>query len=86
MLGEEAVDAKSNEIAAIPLLLERLELKGALVTIDAIGELRTAPLRSSGSAPQTKAKSSAESVEGRTLSRVRLALASTAMTVSAPTS
>jgi len=36
-LGQEAVDAKSNEITAIPLLLERLELTGALVTIDAIG-------------------------------------------------
>ena len=30
-------DARSNEITAIPLLLQRLELKGALVTIDAIG-------------------------------------------------
>jgi predicted transposase YbfD/YdcC len=28
---------KSNEIVAIPPLLRRLELKGALVTIDAIG-------------------------------------------------
>ena len=28
---------KSNEITAIPRLLERLELAGALVTIDAIG-------------------------------------------------
>ena len=37
MLGREAVSGKSNEIAAIPLLLERLALKGALVTIDAIG-------------------------------------------------
>lgn len=37
VLGQEATDAKSNEIAAIPLLLERLELKGALVTIDAMG-------------------------------------------------
>lgn len=37
VLGQEAVDAKSNEITAIPLLLERLELGGALVTIDAIG-------------------------------------------------
>ncbi len=37
VLGQEAVDAKSNEIVAIPLLLERLELKGALVTIDAMG-------------------------------------------------
>lgn len=31
------MDGKGNEITAIPLLLERLELTGALVTIDAIG-------------------------------------------------
>jgi predicted transposase YbfD/YdcC len=37
VLGQEAVAAKSNEITAIPLLLERLALAGALVTIDAIG-------------------------------------------------
>src|SRR3954447_4951815 len=37
VLGQEAVAGKSNEITAIPLLLERLALNGALVTIDAIG-------------------------------------------------
>ena len=37
VLAQEATDVKSNEITAIPLLLERLELTGALVTIDAIG-------------------------------------------------
>ena len=37
VLGQEAVSVKSNEIVAIPLLLERLALSGALVTIDAIG-------------------------------------------------
>jgi len=37
VLGQEAVTAKGNEITAIPLLLERLELAGALATIDAIG-------------------------------------------------
>jgi predicted transposase YbfD/YdcC len=37
VLGQEAVAGKSNEITAIPLLLERLVLDGALVTIDAIG-------------------------------------------------
>jgi predicted transposase YbfD/YdcC len=37
VLGQEAVAGKSNEITAIPLLLERLALHGALVTIDAIG-------------------------------------------------
>jgi predicted transposase YbfD/YdcC len=36
-LGQVAVDGKSNEITAIPMLLELLDLKGALVTIDAIG-------------------------------------------------
>ena len=37
VLGQQAVDEKSNEITAIPHLLERLELTGALVTIDAMG-------------------------------------------------
>jgi predicted transposase YbfD/YdcC len=37
VLGQQAIDAKSNEITAIPLLLERLAIKGALVTIDAMG-------------------------------------------------
>jgi predicted transposase YbfD/YdcC len=36
-LGQVAVDGKSNEITAIPPLLELLDLHGALVTIDAIG-------------------------------------------------
>ena len=36
VLGQEAVDEKSNETTAIPALLERLALDGALVTIDAI--------------------------------------------------
>jgi len=36
-LGQVATDAKSNEIAAIPQLLEMLEIKGCLVTIDAAG-------------------------------------------------
>lgn len=40
VLGQEAVSDKSNEIVAIPLLLERLALTGALVTIDAIGTQR----------------------------------------------
>jgi len=37
VLGQQACEAKSNEITAIPLLLERLALAGALVTIDAMG-------------------------------------------------
>src|SRR4051812_12763708 len=51
VLGQEAVTGKSNEITAIPLLLERLALQGALVTIDAIGtqaEIATAILRRGG--------------------------------------
>jgi predicted transposase YbfD/YdcC len=36
-LGQVAVDAKSNEIPAIPQLLELLDVHGALVTIDAMG-------------------------------------------------
>jgi predicted transposase YbfD/YdcC len=36
-LGQVVVDDKSNEITAIPKLLEILELRGALVTIDAMG-------------------------------------------------
>lgn len=36
-LGQVATDAKSNEITAIPLLLELLDLKGHTVTIDAMG-------------------------------------------------
>ena len=36
-LGQVVTGAKSNEISAIPKLLEMLELSGALVTIDAMG-------------------------------------------------
>jgi predicted transposase YbfD/YdcC len=36
-LAQVAVDTKSNEITAIPALLRLLNLKGALVTIDAMG-------------------------------------------------
>jgi predicted transposase YbfD/YdcC len=36
-LGQIATEEKSNEITAIPQLLELLDLKGALVTIDAMG-------------------------------------------------
>jgi predicted transposase YbfD/YdcC len=36
-LGQVVTDAKSNEITAIPKLLEMLEISGSLVTIDAMG-------------------------------------------------
>ena len=37
VLGQEKTAEKSNEITAIPELLEVLELKGCIVTIDAMG-------------------------------------------------
>lgn len=37
VLGQAAVEQKSNEIKAIPILLEQLDLRGAIVTIDAMG-------------------------------------------------
>jgi len=37
VLGQQQVDEKSNEITAIPGLLQLLALDGCLVTIDALG-------------------------------------------------
>ncbi len=37
VLGQQKVDGKSNEITAVPLLLQLLNLKGAVVTLDAMG-------------------------------------------------
>ena len=37
VLGQVATDEKSNEITAIPTLLQLLDLRGALVSIDAMG-------------------------------------------------
>lgn len=37
VLGQQKVDEKSNEITAIPILLEALDLAGCIVTIDAMG-------------------------------------------------
>jgi len=37
VLGCQSVDQKSNEIIAIPELLKNLELKGAIITVDAMG-------------------------------------------------
>src|SRR5271157_4447039 len=37
VLAQRKVDDKSNEITAIPRLLQTLELSGTVVTIDAIG-------------------------------------------------
>lgn len=37
VLGQCAVEQKSNEITAIPVLLEQLDVKGAIITMDAMG-------------------------------------------------
>jgi len=37
VLGQEKVDEKSNEITAIPLLLEKLDVSGNIITLDAMG-------------------------------------------------
>lgn len=37
VLAQHKVDGKSNEITAVPLLLKLLNLKGAVVTLDAMG-------------------------------------------------
>jgi predicted transposase YbfD/YdcC len=37
VLAQQKVDSKSNEIKAVPLLLKLLNLKGAVVTLDAMG-------------------------------------------------
>jgi predicted transposase YbfD/YdcC len=37
VLGQVKVSEKSNEIVAIPALLEMLAIEGAIVTIDAMG-------------------------------------------------
>lgn len=37
ILGQKKTSEKSNEIAAIPLLLDMLELQGAIISIDAMG-------------------------------------------------
>ena len=36
-LGQKAIEEKSNEITAIPKLLDMLEISGCIVTIDAMG-------------------------------------------------
>lgn len=40
-LGQVATEEKSNEITAIPQLLEQIELSGSLITIDAMGCQKT---------------------------------------------
>ena len=37
VLGQKKVDSKSNEITAIPALLETIDIAGNIITIDAMG-------------------------------------------------
>ena len=53
VLGQEAVFEKSNEITAIPALIERLDLKGALVSTDAMGCQTTIAQSTSRPGPTT---------------------------------
>ena len=46
VLGQLKVDEKSNEITAVPQLLRVLELKGCIVTLDAMAVKRTSPKKS----------------------------------------
>ena len=48
VLTHRAVEGKSNEITAIPELLDMLNLKGAIVTIDAMGTQKEDCAASSG--------------------------------------
>jgi hypothetical protein len=48
VLGQRAVGEKSNEIVAIPRLLDMLAIEGAIVTIDAIGCQRRQDPRQEG--------------------------------------
>jgi hypothetical protein len=39
VLGQKKVNAKSNEITAIPALIEMLEIEGSIITIEPIWDL-----------------------------------------------
>jgi Transposase DDE domain len=45
VLAQLATEEKSNEITAIPLLLQQLALKGCIVTVDAMGTQTKLPTR-----------------------------------------
>ncbi len=69
VLGQAAVDEKSNEIRALPALLEMLDIKGTVVTADAMHTQRTAtvshdigPLQDAHRWPRLAAVGKVESV------------------------
>jgi len=45
VLAQSKVQDKSNEITAIPALLELLDVKGCIVTLDAMGTKKPSRLR-----------------------------------------
>ena len=45
VLAQQAVEAKSNEITAIPALLELLDIKGCIVTVDALNSQKEIAMR-----------------------------------------
>ena len=47
VLGQRCVDGKSNEITAIPELLDQLALENSIVTLDAMGEAGKGSIRRS---------------------------------------
>src|SRR4051812_23159683 len=49
--GRREADGKSNEITAVPELLDTLHLDGCIVTLDAMGCQRTSPRGSGPRAP-----------------------------------
>jgi predicted transposase YbfD/YdcC len=56
VLGQTKVGDKSNEIVAIPALLELLAIEGAVVTIDAAGCQRKSRRQSSTRRPITSSR------------------------------
>ena len=46
VLGQRRVDGKSNEITAVPELLDQLALENSIVTLDAMGARLRLPRRS----------------------------------------
>ena len=65
VLGQVKTEEKSNEITAIPVLLEKLELSGSIVTIDAMGCQREIVKQIKGSARLTGDSVAGESPAGR---------------------
>jgi hypothetical protein len=53
VLGQVKVSEKSNEIVAIPALLDMMTIEGAVVTIDAMGASATSQRKSSRKRPIT---------------------------------